>query len=84
MREIQFSLYARDQIEERDLSLEQVMDAVTNPDQVVESGARRVAQKRMPEPGGYLLRVIYEEEAERVTAVTAYKTSKIAKYWRTE
>ena len=36
-----------------------------------------------PKPGGrLLLRVVVKEDAHAFRVVTAYRTSKIAKYWR--
>lgn len=83
-KEIVLSDHARQQIDERELTEDVVIAIVENPEQVVASGQRRIAQT--PVPVGediYLLRVVYEE-TDTITVVTVYRTSKIAKYWRTE
>ncbi len=84
MAEVKLAPYALVQMQERGLTEVAVREAVENPDQVVRGkGRRQIAQKRMQEADReYLLRVIYEEAASEVTVVTAYKTSKVSKYWR--
>jgi hypothetical protein len=86
MAEVKFPPYALVQMEERGLSEAAVREAVESPDQVVRGKrGRKIAQKRMQQANReHLLRVIYEEAANQVTVVTAYKTSKVDKYWRRE
>ena len=84
MSRITFSPYALEQMRERRLSSRAVRATVANPDQVLTGkGRRAIAQRRIQEAGkDYLLRVVYEASEERIIVVTAYKTSKIGKYWR--
>jgi len=45
---------------------------------------RWVYQSRLPSEDGkmYLLRVVVDEDETRAVIITAYRTSKIEKYWR--
>jgi len=66
--------------------LRQLVEQVAeHPEQLLEEDDRKVAQSRFVDPGRgteYLLRVVYETEGEDKLVVTAYKTSKLRKYWR--
>ncbi len=86
MAEIRFTSYALEQLRERGLTGSQVREAVVHADQIVEAGrARKIAQKRIKKiQQEYLLRIVYEEHAGEIVVITAYTTSKIAKYWRRE
>ena len=46
-------------------------------------GARWIYQSRFPLEGGkiYLLRVVVDEDESPPVIITAYRTSKIEKYW---
>jgi hypothetical protein len=83
---MRFAPYATEQLRERGLSLARVRDAIEHPDQLLEGkGDRRIAQKRVRDAGQeYLLRVIFEDADGDVLVITAYATSKVAKYWRKE
>jgi len=67
----------------RGVSYEWIEETMSLPDQIVEGyGGRKVAQKKyLIRNKEYLLRVIYEEEREIKTVVTAYLTSQIGRYW---
>ena len=57
---------------------------VEHPQQTVPSQKRmEIRQSLIGRAGRMLLRVIIEEDADAIRVVTAYKTSKVAKYWRT-
>ncbi len=43
---------------------------------------RQVYQSKIGPAGHVLLRVVVKEEAHAYQVVTAYKTTKVAKYWR--
>ena len=84
-RQVTFSAHAREQIRERDLSEEMVTQVIENPDQVATRGGRQIAQRRVHHGGkAHLLRVVYEEVDDQVMIVTAYRTSRVSKYWRQE
>jgi hypothetical protein len=86
MAAVRFSLYALDQLRERDISESEARLAVESPDQVVPGRrGRKVAHKRFREQDReHLLRVVFEESAGDVVVVTVYKTAKIRKYGRQE
>lgn len=61
-----------------------VVAAVRNPGQIVSSvKGRRIYQVRLGAAGRLLLRVVVKESAIAYHVVTAYKTSKVGKYWST-
>ncbi len=69
----------------RKLPVEMIEEALLGPDRVVNSGlpGRLVAERVFVDAGKeYLLRVLFERHGETVVIVTAYKTSKVGKYWR--
>ncbi len=83
-KRIRLSDHARRQLGERGLAEEAVAGVAESPEQVLVAGARRIAQSRFGEGADqYLLRVVCEEAEETITVVTAYRTSKVSKYWST-
>ena len=82
---VRFTPYAETRVRRRKLSMEQVGQVAENPEQLIDEDERRVAQSRFVDPTGgreYLLRVVYEPEGDDKLVITAYKTSKVRKYWR--
>lgn len=65
-----------------------VLRVAAAPDQVVPAlRGRAVHQSLVPESGAgrqRLLRVVLEEQGDALVIVTAYVTSRIAKYWQLE
>lgn len=79
------SKHARDQAGRRGLSEEIVLAVAQAPEQrlSVRQG-REVRQSRVAMPAGgmlYLIRVVVDMGPTDETVVTAYRTSKIEKYW---
>ncbi len=68
--------------------MEDVIQVCLDPEQILEGRkGRKIAQRRFfssEKSKQYLLRVIFEESGEEIKVITAYKTSKIEKYWRDE
>ncbi|MBA4158331.1 MAG: DUF4258 domain-containing protein [Gemmatimonadetes bacterium] len=64
-----------------------LLDSVLNsPEQIVPGhGGTRVYQSRLDLGGSstYLLRAVVDDSADPAVVVTVYRTSKLAKYWRT-
>ena len=57
-----------------------------NQSSFLKTGHRKVAQSRYADHARgkeFLLRVFYEETEESRVVVSMYRTSKVAKYWRT-
>ncbi len=86
--DIVISDHARFEIARRQLLEEEVRRVAQNPQQVVKlKKERRVCQSRYydsTDSREMLLRVICEEKEDVVFVVTAYRTSKIDKYWMKE
>ena len=86
--DIVISDHARFQIVRRQLSEEVVTSVAQNPQQVVKlKKERKVCQNKYydsAEGREMLLRVICEERHDLLFVVTAYRTSRIDKYWKKE
>ena len=82
----ELSPHARDEIARRAIPLDLLESVLQNPQQVVsERIGRKAYQSQLDFGTGkiFLLRAIVEDAVDPVTVVTVYRTSKIAKYWRT-
>jgi hypothetical protein len=81
-----FTEHACFEIARRGLSREQVQRVLDRPEQTLPSlFGRTVLQSRLPFPPDgkiYLVRVILDMRQDPPNVITAYKTSKIEKYWR--
>jgi hypothetical protein len=81
---IRISAHARFEMRRRRVNRADVIATIRNPGQVVASIKGRVIyQSKIGRAGRMLLRVVVKEDAHAYHVVTAYKTSKIGKYWRT-
>jgi hypothetical protein len=76
--------HATMEIERRGLSTETIDSVLKNPEQRLEVRPGRVIlQSRVPESGSeYLVRVFVDIDRTPAEVVTAYRTSKVLKYWR--
>ena len=83
-----FTAHARFEMERRGLSEELVRGVLERPDQRWElRPGRHVVQSRVAigEPErSYVVRVFVDVDRTPCEVVTAYRTSRIAKYWRQE
>lgn len=88
MKDAVLTLHAAYEIERRGLTEEIVRGVLENPEQREQlRPGRWVFQSRLDmgsPPKAYLVRVIVDTERSRSEIVTAYRTSKISKYWRDE
>jgi hypothetical protein len=77
---------AKKKLKRRGITERWIKETLDFPDQSLDGyGDRRVAQKKYRiKKKDYLLRVIYEEKEELKVVVTAYLTSQLERYWRTE
>ena len=86
--DVVISDHARFQIVRRQLSEEVVRGVAQNPQQMVKlKKERKVCQSKYYDSGEgreMLLRVICEERHDLLFVITAYRTSKIDKYWEEE
>ncbi len=88
MKLIVISDHAQFEMERRQIPEEALRQVVRAPEQVVSSGrGRLIHQSRVSDPESArqtLLRVVVEAHEDALFVVTAYKTSKISKYWQPE
>lgn len=86
MKKILISDHALFQMHRRGISENDVRAIIRHPEQIEEiRPGRAVFQCRIMagEPGkSFLIRVFVDERETRLEVVTAYRTSKIDKYWR--
>ena len=87
--DFRFSRHAEWEMARRGIPLALVEAVMEHPEQrlVDESGTGRwIYQSRLRFGDGkmYLLRVVVDEEEEPPAIITAYRTSKIEKYWSAE
>ncbi len=81
---IVISSHAGFEMRRRGIKRVDVIATVRNPGQVLPSvKGRHIYQSKSGPAGRMLLRVIVKDGARAYHVITAYKTSKVAKYWRT-
>jgi hypothetical protein len=76
-----WSFHALIEAGRRRIARDVVEQVVWDPQQVVMIDDRREIRQSIDEAGA-LVRVIVDIENDPVVIVTAYRTSKVAKYWR--
>ena len=81
---VRSTAHAERQLVERGLSKDSVLEVLVTPGQVIQQEAGiSVFQQRYAEGGKeYLIRVAARLEGSTWVVLTAYKTSKVQKYWR--
>jgi hypothetical protein len=80
---IRISGHARFEMKRRRIRRADVVATVKAPGQVIPSvKGRQIFQSLVGKARRLLLRIVVKEDARAYHVVTAYKTSKIAKYWR--
>jgi hypothetical protein len=79
-----FSKHLTEEIEKRKLSKELIERVLRAPEQKMPELANITCFQSQMEMGGkrYLLRVMVNETVNPPVVVTAYRTTKITKYWR--
>jgi uncharacterized protein DUF4258 len=84
-KRIKLSGHARFQMRRRQIRHADVLATVRSPGQILPSvKGRRVYQSLLGPARRVLLRVIVKERTTAYHVVTVYKTSNIAKYWRSK
>jgi hypothetical protein len=85
MMDVKITDHAQFEIDRRQLSEEMIIDVVLGPEQVMElQKGRRIYQSKYLDwhmKKEMLLRVVCEERNNLLLIITAYRTSKIDKYW---
>ena len=76
--------HAVKELRRRGLGKQDIDDVLKNPGQRLEVRPGRVVLQSKTQGGGseYLLRVFVDIDRSPAEVVTAYRTSKVAKYWR--
>ena len=78
-----FTSHARFEVKRRRIRLSLLLATIRNPGQILPSRkGRKIYQSKVGPSGQLLLRVIVKEDKRTYHVVTAYKTSKVAKYWK--
>jgi len=80
---IYFTMHAEKQLKERNISKEAVLKTVLSPGQVIpqEEGILLFQSVYYEGNKKYLLRVAAKLQADTWLIITAYRTSKVQKYW---
>ena len=85
-RKITLSDHARRQLQRRGLTETMVLGTARSPEQVISvRPGREVRQSRVrmqPDDRDYVVRVFVDTDSDGDIVVTAYRSSKIDKYWR--
>lgn len=79
--------HAERQLIERSISLAEVKKVLLSPDQTIETTikGRKIAQKILSRSKiKFLYRVVYTKEGSDYLVITAYRTTKIKKYFEEE
>ena len=79
------STHSEEELIRRQIPRELLEDVLQSPQQIVpEYFGRRAYQSKLDFGEGkvFILRVIVDESTEPFTVITAYRTSKVDKYWR--
>jgi hypothetical protein len=80
MKKVIFVQHALDRMKERSITQEQVKSALKCRGIIDSRNEKRKIAQRLIE--GRLLRVVYEEEGDKIIVVSAYCTSRVNKYIR--
>jgi hypothetical protein len=79
---IVISDHARFEMQRRGVTEAEVTAVIRKPGQVLPAREGREIRQSKTSSGKMLLRVVVKEDAQTYHVVTAYKTSRITKYWR--
>ena len=81
---LHFSDHAKEQMEDRDISIEMILGVVENPEQKYNQEIDETVCQSKVNFGEkvYLLRVFVNYTESPPTVISVYRTSKIQKYWR--
>ena len=76
--------HLKEQAKEREIDIKIIEAALSNPEQIVPkpTGLKVAQNKFFDKNKEYVIRVVFREEKDLRVEITAYKTSKIKKYWR--
>lgn len=80
---IKYMPHAESQLAERSIDKQIIEDIIKNPQQLLGSTkGRKIAQSIILEGSiKFLIRIVYIVESHEIIVLTAYRTTKIQKYW---
>jgi len=81
------SKHAKEELQRRQIPESFLENVLHHPEQIIEGfGGKKIYQSKVDFGRGkiYLLRVVVDDTMNPVVVITAYRTSKIEKYWRSE
>lgn len=82
-KRVLISAHAAFEMRRRGIRRGEVVRTIRNPGQVLpSSNGREIYQRLIGPKGRLLLRLVVKQATNAYHVITAYKTSKIAKYWR--
>lgn len=88
MAEIRISNHAREQMRERGISEEMVLEIISFPQQAIRQGPEKLIYQSIKyfeeEKRNFLVRVFVNIIKQPNLVITVYRTSKIEKYWQNE
>lgn len=78
-----FSKHAIEQMENRNISMEIVLEILEAPKEIISENEQSIYQSIVPFDSGkeYLVRIIVNSLKNPETIITVYKTSKLKKYY---
>ena len=76
---IKFTKHALERMKIRDITKEEVIDTINNPEKQLNDSFGNIVVHKVKKK--YLLRIFYYREENSKIVITAYKTSKIDKYF---
>lgn len=85
--DFRLSQHAQEELQRRGIPRDFLNSILQDPQQILaEQDDKRAYQSQFRFPNGktYLVRAIVADRVEPAVVVTIYRTSRIAKYWRTE
>jgi len=85
---IHWPLHAQRRLQERGLNIAEVENVIRAPGQLIadtKHSGRWIAQRRVGTDRPTLIRVVYVDAGGgEIVVVSAYRTTQVARYWRTD
>ena len=77
-----FSEHARNQMLERNISKEEIISTITNPDKIIKQASKKFRAVKLIKKNDekYLIMVIYRQTNSAKKVITAFLTTKFKKY----
>ena len=79
---IVLSNHARMRAQMRDITFEEIIDCITNPDQISEEEDQKLCYKKLTNQDRQILLCYTIEDDGSILVITVIKTSKVSKYFQ--